>query len=357
MRKFEEKMKFVANQYLLVFITFKILVKMFLCDPCPSPLFPEEGFVCAGSDLESLLSIVPDEWSVSSNLSYTAGAWNPMQYLKTIYPCCLHCVWSLGYPATDEIVVLYGAAYNCSAFEDDFSLFDADSNRRLSPSELVSFFDSQEELRNLILQNVLDPHLAFSQADLDRNAAVTLVCYAYHLRVIYTLRYCYHTGRVPSPPPLPRPPPALGRPALHPRKPVPPPHRTGAPGRPLSGPSPLPPPLLPILISIMIMTMITTGALSQDAPLVSRWVTLALAAARRAYAARGWPAAALVPPTAEQVPAARRRGGGAVRAAPESAGVRLRGARVIVCSWRRHLRAETWTGAAGVAGYIILPLL
>ena len=36
----------------------------------------------------------------------------------------------------------------------------------------------------------------------------------------------------------------------------------------------------------MIMTMITTGALSQDAPLVSRWVTVALAAARRAYAAR-----------------------------------------------------------------------
>ena len=87
-----------------------------------------------------------------------------MQYLKTNYPCCLHCVWSLGYPATSEIPALYGPALDCAAFEDDFAAHDADRNRELSAAEIRAFLLSREELRNLVLRGALDPLLAFAQA-------------------------------------------------------------------------------------------------------------------------------------------------------------------------------------------------
>ncbi len=52
--------------------------------------------------------------------------------------------------------LFYGSQFNYSAFQEDFDIYHADSNRQLSSTELLAFLNSFKELRRLVSHAFID---------------------------------------------------------------------------------------------------------------------------------------------------------------------------------------------------------
>jgi hypothetical protein len=65
------------------------------CFECTTP------FQCDPVLLANLSKFPAARWYTLSNGSASYA----LTWLKSVAPCCLHCIWSLGYPLVDPIVV------------------------------------------------------------------------------------------------------------------------------------------------------------------------------------------------------------------------------------------------------------
>ena len=126
-------------------------------------------FTCASTDLNFLLTTYPDNWWANGAAGSGVSYLDPMDYIRMYLPCCLYCVWPLGYPSSISIVALYGSILNCVNFANDFQNFDRNSDERLSRAEFQSYANSPLN-SVLISKTYLDPDYMFTSADLDKNS-------------------------------------------------------------------------------------------------------------------------------------------------------------------------------------------
>ena len=116
---------------------------------------PSAMFVCPAGAHDALKYTAPAQWHTlaassgsGSAIKAYAGAW-----LRGQAPCCRHCVWELGYPAIDPIVLASDRTstnatlhLDCAAFATEFRALDRNADAKLDEEELSS-------MHNYVLDN------------------------------------------------------------------------------------------------------------------------------------------------------------------------------------------------------------
>lgn len=141
---------------------------------------PSAMFVCPAGAYDALKYTAPAQWYTlaesgsGSAMNVYAGAW-----LRGGAPCCRHCVWELGYPAIDPIVLASDRTstnatfyLDCAAFATEFRALDRNSDATLDEEELKPFLRSGFN-KMLGADGSLNEKLVFRQADLDENSRLS----------------------------------------------------------------------------------------------------------------------------------------------------------------------------------------
>jgi len=137
---------------------------------------PAAMLACPAGASDALKYTAPAQWYT---LSAAGGGSPPAAYasgwLRERAPCCRHCVWGLGYPAIDPIVLVSdrtatNASFylDCAAFDIEFGALDRNANAVLDANELMPFLRTGFN-QLLGATGKLSEAQVFVQADLDKN--------------------------------------------------------------------------------------------------------------------------------------------------------------------------------------------
>ncbi|EKX53234.1 hypothetical protein GUITHDRAFT_100940 [Guillardia theta CCMP2712] len=145
---------------------------------CPTPVTRDNALQCTKENYEELNYHSPSVWyTLSSNSS---GQVYPFWWIRESAPCCRHCVWDLGYPFIDPIILASDRAssnttdvLDCSRFKVQFDSLDTSGDGYLSSSEMETFL-SVDLNGWLVARDRLNKTVFFEYTDLNKDYKISL---------------------------------------------------------------------------------------------------------------------------------------------------------------------------------------
>jgi voltage-gated potassium channel Kch len=136
-------------------------------------------WTCSQNAQQSLSWNPPQRWYTLGDRGTAAPEVYASTFIQTEGYCCKHCVWDLGYPLMDPIILasdrtssMYGNHMDCTQFGPDFNALDTDNNNKLSKTELAVWLGTGIN-KFLTAQDRLSHDTVFQSTDFDRDGTVS----------------------------------------------------------------------------------------------------------------------------------------------------------------------------------------
>mmetsp|Transcript_24410 Transcript_24410/g.61773 ORF Transcript_24410/g.61773 Transcript_24410/m.61773 type:complete len:960 (-) Transcript_24410:329-3208(-) len=134
---------------------------------------------CSQNAAQSLSWNPPQRWYTLGAKGTSATQVYASTFIQQEGSCCKHCVWDLGYPLMDPIILAsdrtstqYGQHLDCTKFGPDFDALDVDNNLKLSKTEMAVWLNFGIN-KWLTSQDRLSHDTVFESTDFDRDGAVS----------------------------------------------------------------------------------------------------------------------------------------------------------------------------------------
>jgi len=145
---------------------------------CPSPVTRSNALMCTQENYDDLNYHSPSVWyTLSANSSVQVY---PFWWIDESASCCRHCVWDLGYPFIDPIILASDRStsnatdfLDCTRFKVQFDSLDTSGDGYLSASEMEIYLNV--DLNGwLVARNRLNKTVFYEYTDLNKDDKISL---------------------------------------------------------------------------------------------------------------------------------------------------------------------------------------